>query len=278
MILNFFETFAMQPARLQNLAIQLQAKGQRPTVAAGFWEDAVSRFNASLAPKELQMGIAAVTVSGVMCKGCDVIDEMWWGAYNYDRIHKFEEQLPRGTSTLIVRLDTPGGSVCGLFEAVESLRALSLKTGIHTIAYTDTLCCSAGYALASVCAEVTASPSAFVGSVGCIMSFRETTGYWQSAGFVPHTLVSEGHEKKAILAPGREFTAEDEALLQAETDQWGAKFQALVESSRPKVSVISGESWPASEAPEGYVDATTDAKGRSLSTVDHLVRFLTGAK
>jgi ClpP class serine protease len=73
------------------------------------------------------------------------------------------------TRCLVLRLDSPGGTVAGLFECVDALRAAKLASGKPVVACIEgSGAYSAAYALATVADEVCITRVAGAGSIGVI--------------------------------------------------------------------------------------------------------------
>lgn len=77
------------------------------------------------------------------------------------------ESDPKPTS-IILRIESPGGVVAGLNESVFKLQRMSRDSKIRLIAYVDEMAASAAYGVACSCSEILAPPSAVIGSVGVI--------------------------------------------------------------------------------------------------------------
>lgn len=132
------------------------------------------------------------------------------------------------TSAIVVFFDTPGGSVVGMSETWEAIRAAAAVKPV--IAYCDGMCASAGYWLASACTEIHAAPEALVGSIGVIMSHTDMTKYLDKLGY-KITLIANSPEKTESypyvpLSP--EALAHRQGLVATET----ARFHAAVAKGR----------------------------------------------
>jgi len=92
--------------------------------------------------------------------------EMLCGAFSCEKFrHELREVAGNPEiKNIILSFDTPGGTVIGTPETAELIYDISQIKNV--ISYTDGLCCSAGYWLASQANQVFASTSAIVGSVG----------------------------------------------------------------------------------------------------------------
>ncbi len=271
------QPWAISRAGWTSLLGSLRAHG----VSAGPMQDKPRRRIATTQSSDGRK-IGVLSVSGMMVKGIpeDVCE--WYGLANVDNIHRgADEAVASGVDTLVVHLDSPGGMVLGTEEAVERLDALRAG-GMHLIAYTDTMACSAAYWLASACNEIAAAPTAYVGSIGCICQVVDYSRAMEKAGIDVHYFVSEGSEAKVYGAAGTAISDEAKAAFQSSVDKIGARFKAHVAEGRPNLAMddMNGGAWPAQDAPKGYVDHIKfpDKRGKmsSFSTVDSLIALLSG--
>lgn len=100
-------------------------------------------------------------------------------------------------SRIIMRIDSPGGSVAGTAETGAAIRAAS-ASGKRVVAYVDGMAASAGYWLASQADEIVASaPGSLVGSIGVIMALVDASKNQEKAGYKVHVVRSVG-----LKAPG----------------------------------------------------------------------------
>lgn len=100
-------------------------------------------------------------------------------------------------SRIILRIDSPGGSVAGTAETGAAIRAAS-ASGKQVVAFVDGLAASAGYWLASQADQIVASaPGSLVGSIGVIMALVDASKNQEKAGYKVHVVRSVG-----LKAPG----------------------------------------------------------------------------
>ncbi|EXJ13237.1 S49 family peptidase [Imhoffiella purpurea] len=71
-------------------------------------------------------------------------------------------------SRILLEIDSPGG----VAQGPEALATLIHASAKPVTAYTDGLCCSAAYWIASAASEIQVSPTAMVGSVGIVSTHR----------------------------------------------------------------------------------------------------------
>jgi ClpP class serine protease len=241
------------------------------------------RAKAAAAPSPMAVNgarIGVMRISGPLVKGLDAEEAYWYGCTSYDSIHEGAEKvLKEGINTLVVHLDSPGGMVCGLAEAAARLQDLR-EAGVSLIAYSDTMMCSAAYWLGAACDEIITSPSAFVGSIGCICMAWDDAAFFDKIGIKPMYFVNEGSEAKLYGREGLAWTPEAKASFQASVDSHGEEFKSFLDEHRSGLARVdmNGDAWFASQAPAGYVDhmefPTTGGRARPFGTVSDLLTFL----
>ncbi len=140
----------------------------------------------------------------------------WWEWLdNYTRYPAIEAltrqaEAHRDVEDIVYVFDTPGGLTNGveragitIANATKPTKAL-VKNGAY----------SAGYWLASQCDEIVADvTTAGVGSVGTIIEFWDPSGFYEELGFVHHSFVSEGSEKKRPDPSTEEGKAEFQRIV-----------------------------------------------------------------
>ena len=109
---------------------------------------------------------------------------------------------------------SPGGIITGIPETAAALRQAG-KTR-RLIAFTDDLCASAAYWLASQCEQIVATPTAEVGSIGVYIALYDFVEYLSQRG-VRLELFRAG-DQKALGLMGKPLSDKDRAYLQANVD------------------------------------------------------------
>ena len=176
-------------------------------------------------------GLAVVDVCGPIVKGYDCITCWFWGLASLDRIQAAVADLStrKDVAMVVFNFNSPGGVVTGVAETGEMIAALGQASKL-TIAYTDTMCASAAYWLASQCREVVVSRSADVGSIGTYMTLYDYSGWLAELG-IKLDFFRAG-DLKGIGVMGRSLTDEEKAFLQADVDRTNARFIAAVRAGR----------------------------------------------
>ena len=143
-------------------------------------------------PFTMQGSVAVVDVGygGAMSQrpGCA------WDSYPEvaDRARKaFAE--PRASS-VVLRVDSPGGDALGCFELFQELRDMASAAGKPLLAFVDGTAASAAYAIACSATRIFVPPAGLVGSVGVMVPSVDQTAADAAAG-LKYTLFSSGSRK-----------------------------------------------------------------------------------
>ncbi|HXZ60271.1 MAG TPA: signal peptide peptidase SppA [Steroidobacteraceae bacterium] len=173
-----------------------------------------------------------------------------------------QARLDSDIKALVLRVDSPGGSVLASEEIYRELKALR-TSGKPLVVSMSGYAASGGYYISAPADEIWASPATLTGSIGIfaiIPTFDRTLGkVGVSVDGVGTTPLS------GQLRIDRPLGAEARALLQSQIDRGYDEFLERVSSGRKKsraeIDAIA----------QGHVWAGTDAK--RLGLVDHLGSF-----
>lgn len=143
---------------------------------------------------------------------------------------RFGEALTSGAAAVVLRIDSPGGLVSGLNQAVADMRRAARNEGVFVYAYVDELAASAAYALACVADEIVIPPSGIAGSVGVISTMCDVSRANEAAGVTFATIVSGA--RKADGHVNTPISAEAIEAEQARVDDLAAQFFRIVKESR----------------------------------------------
>lgn len=181
------------------------------------------------------------------CGGCDVASL---------RFAIDQAEADASIERILFSFNSPGGTITGVPELAERLKACTKPT----VAFTDSLCASAAYWLASQCDEIWVTPSSDTGSIGVYLALLDETAAMQMDGLKLELF--QAGEHKAIGMPGRPLTQSDREMLQASVDKSYSWFTAAVTSCRPDVKLESmqGQTFDGHDAVErGLADGTVDS-------------------
>ena len=177
-----------------------------------------------------------------------------------------------GTDEVVLRLQSPGGTVTGYgLAAAEILRLRERK--IKVIASVDQVAASGGYMMACAADRIVAAPFAVVGSIGVVAPAPNLHRLLKKND-IDYEEMTAGEFKRSVSLLGEITPAGREHFRGKLEDTHGA-FKHFVQQCRPNVDidrVANGDHWLASEALAlGLVD--------ELSTGDeYLFRARDGAR
>lgn len=202
-----------------------------------------------------QGGVQVIFSSGIVGKHLSSLETMCGGlsvdALSAELRHAAADDSVRA---IVLWLDTPGGVVTGLPEIAAQIRAIDAVKPV--VAFTDSLCASAGYWMASACRAIYATPSADVGSIGVYCALIDYSAAYAKEGLKAEVFTTGAF--KALGFPGTSLTDEQRVHLQQGVDATFALFSADVLARRPGVSKESmqGQCFMGAEAlAAGLVDA-----------------------
>lgn len=131
-------------------------------------------------------------------------------------------------STIILDIDSPGGSVYGVQELASYIREASEKKTI--IASVNSLAASAAYWIAASASEISMMPSGEVGSIGVIAMHVDWSGFNEQKGIDPTYIYagrykSEGNEDEPLSDEARTY-------IQGQINTYYDEFIAAVAAGR----------------------------------------------
>jgi ClpP class serine protease len=159
-------------------------------------------FSACEAENEEIPGGVVVRIEGPLCQRAGFFD-------GYDSIQRrFQDALDCG-GRVVLRINSPGGDVAGLSEAVRAMRAAAERAGADVVAFVDEAAYSAAYALATVANRICLPPSGGVGSIGIITEMIDRTENNDMVGLRVAVIASaaqktDGHPDVPLAEPALE--------------------------------------------------------------------------
>ncbi len=218
-----------------------------------FAHTTLSPWIAALPKEGSGKAIGVVTIAGEIVDG-----EAGPGTAGGDRIAKLlDEALDQKLAGLVVRVDSPGGSV-NASEAIRAAIERHKAKGIPIAVSMANVAASGGYWVATPAQRVFAEPGTITGSIGIfavIPSFERTLAeYGVTSDGVKTTPLSGQPDVAGGLSPAVE------GMLQANIESGYAKFVGLVGKARGKTpeqvdTVAQGRVWDGGTARQlGLVD------------------------
>ncbi len=125
-------------------------------------------------------------------------------------IHTYRDDP--GIKAIVVRINSPGGSVAPVQEIYSELKKLEKPV----VASMGGSAASGGYYIACAADTIVANPGTLTGSIGVIMQFTQLKGLYDKVG-LGHKVIKSG-DFKDTGSPFRELTEQEQAVLQATVD------------------------------------------------------------
>jgi signal peptide peptidase SppA len=206
-------------------------------------------------PFEMWGSVAVISVSGPMMKSPSSFSSN--ASTVQVRRQVRAAVADKEVTSILIRFDSPGGSVSGTQDLADEIAAANRKK--ECVAYIEDLCCSAAIWCASQCSQVYANATAIVGSIGTYMVVEDWSKFFQDKGIEVHVLSTGAH--KGAGAFGAEIAPEQLAQFQQTVDDLNEHFLAAVSRgrsmTREKLSEIAdGRVWVGEQAVGiGLVDA-----------------------
>jgi ClpP class serine protease len=138
---------------------------------------------------EQRGGVSIVGIRGPLVNRIDPFFDSYEAIKS--RIAAAMEDTPRG---VVLSLDSPGGVVAGMFEAVREIRDMAAKANVPLYAFVENQATSAAFALACACGFIAMPAAASVGSIGVIDALIDTTDAQKAAG-IRIQLIKSGNRK-----------------------------------------------------------------------------------
>ncbi len=187
----------------------------------------------------------------------------------YDRIEAAATRavLDDQCAGLLLAIDSPGGHVMGCFECADALRALDAVKPIT--AHTDGMMCSGAYAIGAATRRISASLTAYIGSVGVIYGRVDETAKLEQAG-IRIDLITSGPQKSWGY-PESKMDEAEAAALHTEINQIADMFADRVAATRPldsaAILALEAGTWMAGDAVTRGLSDATERKDAALETL-----------
>ena len=190
--------------------------------------------------------VAIISVRGVILEGDGFVKRQ------IDRVRQDDQ-----VKAIVVRVDSPGGTVTGSDYIYHHLKKLHKQRGIPLVVSMGSLAASGGYYVAMAVGDeqnsIFAEPTTTTGSIGVIVPHYDLSGLLQKFEVRNDSIVS--HPRKQLLSTTRPMSAEDRQIIQAYVDESFERFKEIVKAGRPALK--------RSNKGQELIDAQT---GRDLAT------------
>jgi len=210
-------------------------------------------------------GVAVIPVRGALINA-DLPDAFakFFGITTYPGLQRAFAAAATDKSVKSVLLDvnSPGGSVAGIQDTVDSLQALRASKPVSTFA--GDLMASAGYWLGSSTDHITSTKMSTVGSIGVIGTHIEVSKMLEKEGITPTVLRAGEH--KALASQYEPLSDKARAQMQDRLDAIYTQFVDHVANAR-------GVSYPVAHSKMANGKEFFGEAALSAGLVDHIGKF-----
>jgi len=209
-------------------------------------------------PYQVVNGVAVLPLMGPIFPRANMMTELSGATSLQDWGAKFDQAMEDpNVMTLLMHVDSPGGSVVGLSEmAIHIFEART--TGDKMIAsLIEGMGCSAAYMLASQAELCVCTEGSMVGSIGTLMKVTSMDRAEKNVG-IDTTVLRSSELKAAGSGP---LTPRQQDSLMKTLGAYFEQFKSAVHRGRPAIDMVTaatGEVWIGAEAERmGLVDDVT---------------------
>lgn len=154
----------------------------------------------------------------------------------------FREKLDRCAADptitgVVLRINTPGGSVAGTEMMVRDLVAFRQRTGKPVVACLMDLGCGGGYALAAAAGRIVAHQGTLVGGLGVVLNLYNLQDCMATFNVVGQAV--KAGDNVDMGSPVKAVPAETRKLLQAMADEYHLQLRTMIRQHRPHLSAAA---------------------------------------
>ncbi len=143
-------------------------------------------------------------------------------------------QLDKKVRAIVLRVDSPGGTVTASDLLYHEIMQFKERTGIKVIASIGGIGASGAYYAAMASDRIVANPTAIIGSVGVIMLHFNLEGLLEKIGVGADAIKSGLH--KDTGSPFRKMSPQDRQILQGTIDTLQERFLEMVVKGRKEMT------------------------------------------
>jgi len=180
--------------------------------------------------------ILMLQIDGVLSEESE---SSWLGLRRESVVARVREELDRARddqaiAALLVRIDTPGGTVTASDLIYQEILRFKRERGVPVVAQLMGMATSGGYYVAMSADAVIAHPTTVTGSIGVIFTGLNLSGLMDKLGVADQTITS-GKFKDAG-SPLRPMRPEERAQIQSVIDDMYQRFLSVVREGRPSLA------------------------------------------
>ena len=211
--------WAILPAKLAQIQVFLQRKARGETIPPEEVAKAVGDRQAGGAQVQRFGSVALIPVMGTIAHRIEAFSDISSGGGTSTNLlaNRLREAVADpAVSTIVLDVDSPGGSVGGVPEVADLIHELKAQKRIVAVA--NEFAASAAYWIAAAASELVITPSGQVGSIGVFMMHQDLSKLAEMEG-VKTTFIHAGPHK----VEGNAFeplSEEARAALQSKVDAY----------------------------------------------------------
>ncbi|MHB8765137.1 MAG: signal peptide peptidase SppA [Deferrisomatales bacterium] len=133
---------------------------------------------------------------------------------------------------LLVRIDSPGGTVTASDVLFHEIRTFREERGVPVVAAVVEKALSGGYYVALAADEIVAHPTSLVGSVGVFVGKVDASALLERWGV--RSELTKSAPQKDLLSPLRPLTPEEQETLRGIVGEFHERFEQTVRAARPQ--------------------------------------------
>lgn len=268
---EFYSTpWAIIPEKLQaiNAFLSMRASGGRLS------DDEIKAISSETRQSSTQGAVAVIPVYGVIAQRMDMMSA-FSGGTSTERVTKQIQNAIADPSvgSILLDIDSPGGSVYGVQELAAEIYAARDKKPITAIA--NSLAASAAYWIGTAASELIVTPGGEVGSIGVITAHTDVSKLEESVG-MKTTIISAGKYK----AEGNQFEPlndEAKAAIQSRIDDYYGAFVKAVAKHRGVSSSVVREGYGQGRV-VGANEAIAAGMADGVATFDEVIKRMSKGK
>lgn len=177
--------------------------------------------------------VAVINIEGAIVSG-ESGENVWGesiGASSGRLMREIREAASDSSvKALVLRIDSPGGSVTAAEEVGRELKRFKENTKKPIITSMGNSAASAAYWLAAYSDTIYANPSTLTGSIGVYMPYMNTEELFKKIGI--YTKKIKSGQYKDIMSNDRPMTPEEQSILQNMVNQMFDNFVAVIAEGR----------------------------------------------
>jgi protease IV len=167
-------------------------------------------------PLSIGEKVGVIPIEGIIGDSSDLVEQ----------INEFADN--NGIRAVVLRIDSPGGSVAPSQEIYQAVRELRKKKKV--VVSMGSVAASGGYLIAVAADRIVANPGTITGSISAVMHYANVEELLKKVG-VRSSAIKSG-KFKDIGSPVREMTAEERSLIQGIVDDIYDQFVRTVSENR----------------------------------------------